>query len=67
MACGVVQYLSMGVLYGLSSDLVRMEQRELRRDQHAVLMQTVHIRSTGVAKPNAKSRCAGSVRECEVW
>ena len=66
MARGVVQYLSMGVLYGLSSDLVRMEQRELRRDQHAVLMQTVHIRSTGVAKPNAKTRGISLVLKCGV-
>ena len=45
-----------GVLCRTSSDLVCMEQRELRHDQHTVLGQTVHIESAGAAKPNAKTR-----------
>ena len=49
------QSLLMGVLCRISSDLVCMAQRELRRGQHAVLVQTVHLQHAGVAKPNAKT------------
>jgi len=38
-----------------------MGQEELRRDQHTVLVQTVHIQSAGAAKPNVETLCAGSV------
>jgi hypothetical protein len=41
-------------------------QRELRRDQHAVLVQTTHIRSTGAAKPNTKTIGTSLVLKCGV-
>ncbi len=39
------------ILYGISSDLPCMEQRELRHDQYMVLLLAGHMRSAGAAKP----------------
>ncbi len=55
-----------GVLCGISSDLRCMEQGELRRDQHTVLVQTVHIQSAGAAKPNTKTIGTSLVLKCGV-
>ena len=38
-----------------------MKRGEFCRDQHTFLVQTDHIRNTGAAKSNAKTRCIGYV------
>jgi len=53
-------------LYGVGSPLLRMYRRKLRHNRHAVLLRTGHVRSTGAAKPNAKTLCTGSGLKSEV-